>query len=88
MFEPKENGTIYCKKCVECRYCKEEKIYSGWNFECFNPTCIFKCPGCDEWKPTREKNTQRGLYEDVCTDCSSCERCGSQMWDYICRCRV
>ena len=88
MFEPKENGTVYCKNCVACKYCNKEKTLGKRGFKCVNPTCIFKCPGCDEWKLMRKKNIAGGLYEHVCKDCSSCERCGSQMWDYICGCRV
>jgi len=87
MFEPKENDTVFCKDCAECNYCKKEKTSNEWNIECFNPECLFKCPGCDEMKLTRLKN-KYGLYEHVCTDCSRCERCGHQMWDYICSCRV
>lgn len=88
MFEPNQDGIAYCKDCAACKYCKKEKTGQGWNLECFNPECLFKCPGCEEMKPTREKNTIGGLYEHVCKDCSRCERCGNQMWDYICRCMV
>jgi hypothetical protein len=88
IFEPKENDTVFCKDCAECLYCKKEKTGDSWNLKCFNPLCIFKCPGCEEIKPTHLKNMYGGLYEDVCMDCSECKRCGCQMWDYICSCRV
>jgi hypothetical protein len=87
-FSPNQDGKVHCKDCASCKYCKMEKTGQGWNLECFNPECVFKCPGCDDMKPTREKNTIGGLYEHVCKDCSRCERCGNQMWDYICRCMV
>jgi hypothetical protein len=87
-FQPNQDGKVRCKNCAECNYCKKEKMGNGWNIECFNPECLFKCPSCDDMKPTRLKNRYGGLYENVCTDCSKCERCGNQMWDYICKCMV
>ena len=88
MFEQKENGTAFCKDCAACKYCKKEKTGDQWDLTCLNPECLFKCPGCEEMKPTRLKNMYGGLYKNVCTDCSMCEYCGNQMWDYICSCRV
>jgi hypothetical protein len=87
-FEPDQDGKVRCKDCTQCRYCKMEKTGDSWNLKCFNPLCIFKCPGCEEIKPTHLKNMYGGLYKDVCMDCSECKRCGCQMWDYICSCRV
>ncbi len=88
MFQPNEDGEAHCKDCAECKYCKNEKKTGDlWCLECDNPDCLFYCRGCEEMKHTKLKN-ENGLYKDVCTDCSACELCGDQMWDYICRCRV
>ena len=87
-FSPNKDGHVQCKKCAACKYCNIEKTGQGWDLECYNPECLFKCPGCDEMKPTRMKNLLSDIYINVCKDCSKCERCGNQMWDYICRCMV
>ena len=87
-FSPNKDGHVHCKKCAACKYCNMEKTGQVWNLECYNPECLFRCPGCEEMKHTRMKNLNSDIYKNVCKDCSKCERCGNQMWDYICKCMV
>ena len=53
-----------------------------------NDLCVYVCPACCEEKPTRDKSPYGGLFENCCTECRSCEYCGKDKWDYVCRCEI